>query len=191
MQNSNETQCQTIQIQIDSYLDGELQADQQQLFLAHCGDCSDCQDELRIARVIHDGIESLPVLDCPDSLLHGLHQESEKPGFFEALSQLLVSMPVFLRYSLPALLVAALAVGLGDFNFSQQPQVAEEQYSVEEIRRALDDFNLAIEYLNEVSQRTEVMIGDRFLIAPLQDSLNASMQSIQDVRNDPTIDDPI
>jgi len=194
MQNPNEPQCDSNRLQIDSYLDGDLAAEQEQQFLAHCDGCADCGQELRIARRIFDGVESLPLLDCPASLLAALDREPEQlaqPNFIEALRQLLLSMPVFLRYSLPALLVLVMTLSLGGFEFSRQPEVAQEQYSVEEIRQALEDFNLAIGYLNAASQRTEVLIGDRFLITPLQDSVNASLQSIQDIRNRTTMDDPI
>ncbi len=51
-----------------------------------------------------------------------------------------------------------------------------EQYNPEDVSQALQDLNLAIDYLNQVSQRTEAMIGGRFLVTPLQDSINASFQ---------------
>lgn len=52
-------------------------------------------------------------------------------------------------------------------------------YTAEDITQAIAELNLAISYLNEVSERTETMIGQRFLIAPLQDSLNASFEPLR------------
>jgi hypothetical protein len=74
------------------------------------------------------------------------------------------------------------------------PQVVAEvspQYAPEEISQALEDLNLAIDYLNKVNQRTEVMISERFLVNPLQDSLNASFQRARLSDDDPLQNDPI
>lgn len=203
MQNISDPQCHTVQMQMDSYLDGDMPHQQESALLSHCNACQDCHEELRIARVIHNGLEALPLLDCPDALLTPLRHLSEssspqkfhhdRPSFLFALTQLFHSTPAFVRYSMPAILVLVVTLTVVGFNSSQQfiPQIAEEQYTVEEMRKALDDFNLAIDYLNNVSQRTEVMIGDRFLITPLQDSLNASFDSIQERRARPGNDDPI
>ena len=62
----------------------------------------------------------------------------------------------------------------------------EPEFTPEEVRQALMDLNVAMKYLNGMGLRTEVMIGDRFLISPIQDSINASL----DVMND-RIDNPL
>lgn len=66
-----------------------------------------------------------------------------------------------------------------------------EQYTAEELAQALKDLNLAIEYLSQVSQRTEEMIGGRFLISPLQDTFNTSFQRANIRQNRPLSNDPI
>jgi hypothetical protein len=66
-----------------------------------------------------------------------------------------------------------------------------EQYTPEDISQALDELNVAIDYLNRLSQRTEVMIGDRFLVSPIQDSLNASFQKAGIRENNPLNNGPI
>ena len=40
--------------------------------------------------------------------------------------------------------------------------------------QALQDLELALDYLGEISARTEVMIEDRFLLRQLEESINAS-----------------
>ncbi|MBT5720185.1 MAG: hypothetical protein HOI69_11625, partial [Gammaproteobacteria bacterium] len=77
---------------------------------------------------------------------------------------------------------------------SVEPLVASEsveQYSPEDISQALDELNVAIDYLNRLSQRIEVMIGDRFLVSPIQDSINASFQKAGIRENSPLNNGPI
>ena len=55
------------------------------------------------------------------------------------------------------------------------------QYTDEEIRQALQDLHTAIEYLNQaVSERTDTIVGSRYLMPPLQDTFNASLRRISD-----------
>ena len=66
-----------------------------------------------------------------------------------------------------------------------------EEYGPEDIARALLELNTAIDYLNRVSQRTESMIGGRFLVSPLRDRINSSLErAVLDAKdlleNDPT-----
>lgn len=101
--------------------------------------------------------------------------------------------------------IAALAVGFLPSNpeapeQAQQPMLASTpatlnatpvEYSPEEVAQALQDLNLAIQYLNQVSERTENMIGGRFLMTPLQENLNASFERIRERDADPLNNDPI
>ena len=67
----------------------------------------------------------------------------------------------------------------------------EPAYKPEGVVQALEELNVAIEYLNQLTERTEVMIGERFLIAPLQDSLNASFERAGKRNSKPLNDGPI
>lgn len=101
--------------------------------------------------------------------------------------------------------VAALAIGLLPSSpvapeQAQPPLLANSpailnatplEYSPEEVAQALQDLNLAIQYLNQVSERTENMIGGRFLMAPLQENLNASFERIRERDANPLNNDPI
>ena len=66
-----------------------------------------------------------------------------------------------------------------------------EEFSPADIALALQELNVAIDYLTQVSQRAEVMIGDRFLITPLQDSINASFSRARIRKNFPLNKGPI
>ena len=200
MQSSNNSQCYFVQLQVDSFLDGELPDAQQQVFLGHVQSCAACSSELQLARNLHDAILDLPLLDCPDLVLEPAYRISNSGAVAEpwwsALWNWLDAAPRSLQFAAPGFAILIVAVVL-NFSFtpdSPAPQIAIEetqQYSPEEIQQALQDLNLAIDYLNEVSQRTEVMIGERFLINPLQDSINASFERARSSSPDNAAQQPI
>lgn len=214
MPTNSESQCYFIQLQIDSFIDGELSSAQQEVFMSHVHSCEECGRELQYAQTVHDAVLDLPAIDCDENVLEPIHRlvnnghESTAPdrasSLWTQLQDWLGGAPVFVRYAMPVAAVAVLAVAIWPAVFSpaqDAPQVATQtvqpvevqqvSYSPEDIQQALSDLNLAIDYLNEVSQRTEVMIGDRFLITPFQDSLNASLERVRDRNRDVLLDDPI
>lgn len=195
MSGNSESQCYLIQLQIDTFLDGELSTAQQDVFMSHVHGCGACAAELRYARVLQDQLLELPQLDCEDRVLDPLHQHTRGPGLLAPLRDWLAGLNPGLRYAMPAALVVVLALvllPLLDEPLTAPSTVVANQaavpadYSPEEVAAALRDLNLAIEYLNEVSERTEVMIGERFLITPLRESLNASFEETLD-RDEPAL----
>lgn len=214
MSTNSESQCYFIQLQIDSFVDGELSSAQREVFMSHVHTCEDCGRELQYAQTVHDAILDLPVINCDENVLEPIHRlvnnghESAAPArsssLWTALGDWLGSASMFVRYAMPVVAVAVLAIAIWPAVFGptqDAPQVASQEvqtvdmqqvtYGPEDIQQALLDLNLAIDYLNEVSQRTEVMIGDRFLVTPLQDSLNASFERAMERNRDALLDDPI
>jgi len=109
-------------------------------------------------------------------------------------------VPLYFRYGFSAALVAvvavAMAISLNVVTPIEEPGTlvvgeSVEEFSPQDIALALQELNVAIDYLNQVSQRTEVMIGDRFLVTPLQDSINASFQRANIRENVPLNNGPI
>lgn len=199
-----DSQCYFVQLQIDSFLDGDLSSAHQEVFMQHVGGCLECASELQFARLVHDSVLDLPLLDCPDSALEPIHrldssQSRSRPDWWSLLGAWFEQIPLAARYALPAVLAVAVTLlvlptpeDLASGNLvAEQGPAAEPDYSPEEVIAALADLNTAIDYLNEVSQRTETMIGGRFVVMPLQDSLNASFDRLQDVESDSLNDDPI
>ena len=208
MPSNTESQCYFIQLQIDGYLDGDLSEAQRGVFMSHVQDCSGCASEFRYAQTIQDAVLELPQMSCADSVLEPIHRLSAaemQPAVgvrSEPLSSqiwaLFNSVPAYFRYGFPAAAVAVVAMVIGTNITSPvgsvEPLVASEsveQYSPEDISQALDELNVAIDYLNRLSQRTEVMIGDRFLVSPIQDSINASFQKAGIRENSPLNNGPI
>ena len=218
MPNTTESQCYFVQLQIDSYLDGDLASAQQQEFMSHLKQCEACTREFRFAQTLLDTVMDFQQLDCDEQVMepiyrlaNGGHQTTQGVvgGSWAAMVRWFNTGPLFLRYSLPIAAVAVLATVLllsisvlnpaGDRPaIAQQAGVAPaqelaqlQQYDAAEIRQAVADLNLAIEYLNQIGRRTDALISDRFLIRPLQDALNASFERAASRNQERTLNDPI
>jgi predicted anti-sigma-YlaC factor YlaD len=208
MPSNGESKCYFIQLQIDGYLDGDLSEAQQGVFMSHAQDCSACASEYRYAQTVQDAVMELPQIECGNLVLEPIHsltaggrqakEDAQRGSLATQIAGLLNSVPLYFRYGMSAALVAVVAVAV---SFSVVTPIEEpgqlvasesvEQYSPEDITLALQELNVAIDYLNQVSQRTEVMIGDRFLVTPLQDSINASFQRARIRENNPLNNGPI
>lgn len=212
---SGDSQCYFVQLQIDSFLDGELNAEQQKSFAAHMHSCSACAAELQFAQTLHDTVMDLPMLDCSDKALEpidrlglGSAESGEsgrsapaQAGWPGSLSGWLAGLPAGLRYGAPAAAAVVLTLLLIPAlnNESEAPAVAavtsgdegNTEYSQDDVLAALNDLNTAISYLNEVSQRTETMIGGRFVLVPLQESLNASFERVREQDDEALNNGPI
>ncbi len=213
---TNESQCYLVQLQIDNFLDGELTPGQQDTFMSHVQRCSECAQEYRFARTMQDALIDMPLPDCHDAVLEPAHEiargslptseeakDTPLKGFFDWL----VSAPLAVRGGAPAFAVALLVVALlplTPMSEPTQPQLANqpqnsvvttpvdfEEYGPEDIARALLELNTAIDYLNRVSQRTESMIGGRFLVSPLRDQINAFLERAVLDPDNPRENDPI
>ncbi len=213
MTNSSESQCYFVQLQIDSFIDGDLSEAQQGVFMSHMHDCADCASEFRFAQTVQDAVLELPRVDCEEHVLEPIHRlsnaqdqgqinsSSGNDSLIGQLVNLLNSMPSFIRVGVPVAAATVLGIMLSSSLLNQDgnqdlpvPQVVAEvapQYAPEEIAQALEDLNLAIDYLNKVNQRTEVMISERFLVNPLEKSLNASFQRARLANDSPIQNDPI
>ncbi|GAB5501257.1 MAG: hypothetical protein PsegKO_35680 [Pseudohongiellaceae bacterium] len=205
---NGDSQCYFMQLQIDSFLDGELSSEQQKIFAGHLHGCSDCAAELQFAQTLHDTVMDLPLLDCADGALEPIDRlgresgklDAARAGWLHSLASWLTALPATLRYGAPVAAAVAITLLLSPVlnNGSEAPPAVattadngEQEYSQEDVLAALGDLNTAISYLNEVSQRTETMIGGRFVLVPLQESLNASFQRVSNQDDDPLSDDPI
>lgn len=209
MVSNNDSQCYFVQLQFDAYLDGELSQIQTEEFQAHVHQCQACAQEFKYAETLHDFVLALPQLDCSEDLLEPIRRlggkaattSSGKSPLWQGLSNWLDRVPAFPRYAVVALLLAVIILPFYGRILSPQsdvPLVAEQspatttpEYTPEEIQQALMDLNIAMQYLNGIGLRTEVMIGERFLITPLQDSINASLDMISNGRDDPFDNDSI
>ena len=217
---SEQTQCYAMQLQIDTFLDGELEGEQQLAFVRHVAECGGCAHELRYAQHLYESVLDLPKADCSDALVdnlvaissqkrvqqHGGHEEhrgktgalaetSRQPsrvGFFAQLDQFFRDrLPLTIGFAAFSTLVIAVVIVMAPrVDNAPQPLVAEvtpdlsaenaamipAAFDAAEVRMALEELNTAIGYLNRVSRQTETMIGERFVVLPLQQSVNSSLR---------------
>ena len=102
-----------------------------------------------------------------------------------------------MRYGVLSTAVVLLAIGISNRYLTDQSDVElasqgveevapEAQYTQAEVVQALQDLEIAIDYLGQISQRTNVMIEDRFLLRQLEDSINATFrdEDIEPAEND-------
>lgn len=217
---SEQTQCYAMQLQIDTFLDGELEGEQQLAFVGHVAECRGCAHELRYAQHLYESVLDLPKADCSDALIdnlvaissqkrvqqheahegHGektgaLTESSRQPsrvGFFTQLDQFFRDrLPLTIGFAaLSTLVIAVVIVMAPRVDNAPQPLVAEvtpdlsgenaamspAAFDAAEVRMALEELNTAIDYLNRVSRQTETMIGERFVVLPLQQNVNSSLR---------------
>ena len=204
MSSLDQSLCQLMQMRIDSLLDGELEAVRKAELQAHLQQCTDCEAELAYAQRLHSAVRQLPALDCGPAGQQSLDRLlavagttakiDSPPGWLNRLWAGWQTFPLVLRYALPvvAVLVFAAGLGLGRMQGTGQEQevplaVRQEaapslDYSPEEIRQAMADLELALNYLESVSRRTSALVRDELLAERLGEALNVSTR-IQN--NDP------
>ena len=222
-QSSEQTQCYAMQLQIDTFLDGELEGEQQLAFVGHVAECGDCAHELRYAQHLYESVLDLPKADCSDALVENLveissqkrvqqregregyekhrgktgalaetSRQPSRVGFFAQLDQFFSDrLPLTIGFAaLSTLVIAVVIVMAPRVDNAPQPLVAEvtpdlsaenaamipAAFDAAEVRMALEELNTAIDYLNRVSRQTETMIGERFVVLPLQQSVNSSLR---------------
>jgi len=71
-QSSEQTQCYAMQLQIDTFLDGDLVGEQQLAFVGHVAECGGCAHELRYAQHLYESVLDLPKADFSDALVDNL-----------------------------------------------------------------------------------------------------------------------
>jgi len=187
---------------IDPYLDKELEQERCHLFDLHIEECEACGQELEYARRFHRELVSLPALDCRDQAFEPIDRlmaghravqpRTAKTSLVE-LFQWLTAAPGVIKYGFSVLLIAVLLNGLlaqyrnSSVEVPAGPDTAlidPAAPSEAEVRRAFEELQVAIDYLEQVSQRAGVLIEDRFLEQQLKNSINASLR----ISADPSLD---
>lgn len=201
----HETACQNVLLQIDSYLDRELAPAQEQALLAHVAQCPPCQAELRYAQALHERLTALPLMEAPAATLGSIERLMQTAS---APTPLPSRRPLLARWSslaLAASLVAAVALGFGlgrlngpgsaptDMAQLTDPQPTDSQpqvYSQQEIIKAIEDMQLAISYLQEVTERTGTLVEGQ-LLQQMRRSVNAALPESLQPEEDSTNNGPI
>lgn len=197
---SDSKHCQLMQIHIDAFLDGELESERLTEFQRHLEQCSACRQELAWARALHQAVMSLPALNCTAATLEpvermlsaaGRPEPAARVHWWSDLLDALRVTPVYVRYAIPTLVVIAVLAGMGrglllPGGTQQQGSLvannepagpAANPYTEAEVRQAMADLRVAMQYLESVSERTGIMVRDRFVLQQLDESINASFRT--------------
>ena len=208
---TTQSRCYAVQLQIDTFLDGDLADSPAQGFIEHVGSCAACARELRFAQHLHDRVLDMPMLDLSDAVVDELltkvrsepqqgdatpaRPRAEPGGFLPGMRAAFVGLGGR-GLALFSVVFLVLAVGVVQFSrpTSNKPQLADSQALVgtptelESVRVALEDLNLAIDTLNRLSRKTESLVGERFVLQPLREGVLGTVREAiyepqqQDVR---------
>ncbi len=194
MNESHDTECVIVQLQIDGLLDNELEPKQQQSALEHVRACPDCAREFLLARSLRDVMLDLPRPELPPTLLAKVFEQAgaQSAGLLGRLRLLLGGAR--LRLAVPAFAaLAAVAVWLrfGAPVAPEPPLAAEEQYTREDLAAAIQDLNTTIRTLNEISESMRVRLGDRMVGLPVLSLPALSVDRTDSGASAPVPDDPI
>ena len=211
MSNHSNSICQLIQLHIDAYLDSDLEPARVTEFRSHVDQCEHCAAEVHYAEQLHAAVIDLPILNCSDAALEPIDRlflqsaqdtvaNNEPAGnWFEKLYS---SIPKVFQYGIPASLVLLVGLGLGSTYLGRDlgsdtgaelagvdPGLTQEspQYTPAEVMQAIQDLEIALDYLGQMSQRTNVMIEDRFLLRQLQDTVRATFRE-EDIETNDAVD---
>ena len=194
MNESKNTQCGIVQLQIDDLLDNELDLNQQQPALDHIRACPDCAGEYLLARSVRDAMLDMPRPEPPPELLASvLAETARQPETPAARIGAFAGLPWF-RLAAPAFAaLAAVAVWL-QFTAPapEETQIAaEEQYSREDLVVAIQDLKTTIRILNEITESMQIRLGDRMVSLPVFSLPALSIQGPDGGAAAPAFDGPI
>ena len=207
MSDSKQTTCSIVQIRIDSLLDRELRPQEQQTVLDHIHSCPDCGREYLLAKAVHDAMLDMPRPEVPPELLANVYRQTirKRVSLADRLRELadrVFPVPAW-RLAVPAFAVLAAVTVWLQFSQSspqdapplpiaQAPQAIDtEQYSREELIVAIEDLNVTIQTLNEITESMRTRLGDRMINLPVISMPALSIDNVDSGDAAPAIDDPI
>ena len=162
-----------VQEHADEYVDGTLQSEIALVFERCTQLYPACADEVRTARLVKEGLQSISSLTCPDHIVDNvfdrISQERSITG--RRAPNLLLS---FLQPGWkPAFATAAVAVVVLMLTL-QTP--AEPDYTQAEIDQALREVKWTLAYLGDVGKRTSSTIRDEVLVSHVVTPINESVR---------------
>ena len=117
--------CETVQKQLEAYIEGELSESRKKAVEAHISACESCRKELALAQSIPRLVGSLMTPPTPEEIipdtLEQLHETSNgRWGWLESL------LSGRWQYAAAAcLLVAVVLLGIGHQRMNREPQITE------------------------------------------------------------------
>jgi len=133
--------CQRCREQLQEYLDGTLEADEQALVSVHVASCEACRRELDELRKLAALVGSLDEVPEPAGFLQAVRERIDRPTVWERLTGVL-SRPLRpgVSVAIPVIIVAFIGVFIVMTNLPKTTEPAEEDEAAErtEIARTID-----------------------------------------------------
>ncbi len=207
MSNNDKITSSILQMRIDNLLDQELEPQEQRKLLDQIHSCPDSGREYLLARAMHDAMLDMPRPEMPAELLANVYRQTlrKRVSLAERLRNLADTAFPAPAWRLAAPAFAALAAVAIWLQFSpsspqdspsppivQTPRMTDtEQYSREELIVAIEDLNVTIQTLNEITESMRTRLGDRMINLPVISMPALSIDNADSGDAAPAINDPI
>lgn len=169
--------CDSIQNDLEAYLDGGVPTERVQQIEAHLRDCPHCMAQIHLANEIRNELRALPELDVPAPVIQSIYDQtvrSARPRF--SLAALLGRWP---RPVWATLAVACLALVVGLAVLNRSPTVPEQPDEVA-IAQATAEARYALAQIGFATRKAGVAVRDRalrdHLINPTQESISHALR---------------
>jgi len=150
--------CEAIERQLEAFLDGDLEAHQEDRLHLHLEGCGHCREALELAAAIQSELRALPGLDAPPRVLQAVLARTD-PWYRRVLDRLGASLPT------PAWATLAAAAALIAFIMllPMAPEVSGPDADVQ-IAQATEEARMALAFVGGLSRRTGRQLRDDILV---------------------------
>jgi anti-sigma factor RsiW len=169
--------CDSIQNDLETYLDGAVSSERVQQIEAHLQDCHVCMTQIHLAKEIQNELRALPELDAPAPVIQSISDQtarSAKPRPSLAVLLDRWSRPAWATLALACL---ALVVGLVVLN---QGSTVPEQPDEAAIAQATAEARYALAQVGFATRKAGVAVRDRalrdHLVNPTQESISQALR---------------
>ena len=150
--------CADVLERLEAWIDGDLDESEAAAVKAHVDLCEACQAERRLAETVVAELRALPEFDVPETVLQAVHSRTRP-----TLGERLRAFVEVSRFRPVPALAAVAAVVLVVLVLSPSPRPTEQQYTEQEVDRAVAETKLALAYVGSIAQRAELRVKERVL----------------------------
>jgi predicted anti-sigma-YlaC factor YlaD len=150
--------CADVLERLEAWIDGDLDESEAAAVNAHIRFCGSCRAERRLAETVVAELRALPEIDVPENVLRAVRSRTRPilgerfRAFFKASR--IPPMPAL------AVVVAAVLIVLV---LSPSHRHTEQQYTDQEVARAVAETKLALAYVGSIAHRAELRVERRVL----------------------------
>lgn len=181
--------CEWVEAHIESFIDGELDGNQEAVVSGHVEVCGNCEGQLAMAREIVTGLRAFPEEKLPPQAFEavmGQVGDGSASGWRGWLRNVFAGS---MRPALATMLVVVVAAGafvLTQRGVNEEPKMYNG-YTEQELEQAKNDAMLAFAYFGKYSRRTGEIVRDRVIgehvLIPVLKALGGSQSKRPEPQN--------